>query len=314
MTKVSIIIPVYNTALYLKRCLESVCNQTLSDIEVICINDCSTDNSLEILQQYNVKIIDLKENKGAAYARNIGIKHATGEYIGFVDSDDFIEKDFYEKLYLKAKITNADAVKGNIYNYIPETGKNYISNFYNMNSRIKINKAYFCYAFTSAIYKTNIIKSKKIFFPENISFFEDPFFSINFGINSNTIKIVDNAVYYYTIHQDSSCFNCKNIKSANDFIKSLIKITNTLNQSKVNKNDYLIYINFLLEQVIPWCGLKFTDEINNIALDGVLYILNNCKYSQKELLSYYFFNKKKNEQQLMLKNLRNKILTEKTNA
>ena len=122
MPKVSVIIPVYNTEKYLRRCFDSVVNQTLSDIEIICINDCSTDNSLEILQEYaskdkRIKLIDFKVNKGAAIARNIGIDAATGEYIGFVDSDDFVDLDFYEKLYKKAAETGADAVKGKLFLY-----------------------------------------------------------------------------------------------------------------------------------------------------------------------------------------------------
>lgn len=106
MSKVSVIIPVYNTEKFLRKCLDSVCNQTLQDIEIICINDCSTDGSSEILREYagkdnRIKLIELFENGGAAKARNIGIDIAHGEYIGFVDSDDFVDLDFYEKLYKK---------------------------------------------------------------------------------------------------------------------------------------------------------------------------------------------------------------------
>ena len=107
MSKVSVIIPVYNTEKFLRKCLDSVCNQTLQDIEIICINDCSTDGSLEILREYagkdnRIKLIELFENGGAAKARNIGIDIAHGEYIGFVDSDDFVDLDFYEKYLLNA--------------------------------------------------------------------------------------------------------------------------------------------------------------------------------------------------------------------
>ena len=117
MPKVSVIIPVYNTERYLRRCLDSVCNQTLSDIEIICINDCSTDNSLDILKEYadkdkRIKIINFKENKGAAVARNTGIDIVNGEYIGFIDSDDFVDSDFYEKLYNTASENNSDIAKG----------------------------------------------------------------------------------------------------------------------------------------------------------------------------------------------------------
>lgn len=93
---VSVIIPVYNTAPYLQRCLESVCNQTLKNIEIICVNDGSTDNSKEILQQYKDKdnriCVITQEHKGIAAARNVGLQCVTGQYIGFVDSDDWIER------------------------------------------------------------------------------------------------------------------------------------------------------------------------------------------------------------------------------
>ena len=117
LSKISIIIPVYNTEKYLKRCLESVCNQTLKDIEIICINDASSDNSIAILKEFEkkdnrIKVINLDKNEGASVARNLGIEVSRGEYLGFIDSDDCVDPDFYEKLYSKAKSKNADVVKG----------------------------------------------------------------------------------------------------------------------------------------------------------------------------------------------------------
>ena len=107
MYKVSVIIPVYNTEQYLNKCLDSLVNQTLKDIEIILINDGSTDNSQNIIDEYSAKYPDkiksfIKENGGQATARNLGITKATGEYIGFVDSDDWIELNMYEELYNKA--------------------------------------------------------------------------------------------------------------------------------------------------------------------------------------------------------------------
>lgn len=112
MPKISVIIPVYNVEKYLARCLDSVISQTLKDIEIICVNDGSTDNSANILSVYaekdeRIKIIT-QSNAGISEARNIGIQKASGKFIGFVDSDDFIEKDFYEKLYTSAIKNNAD--------------------------------------------------------------------------------------------------------------------------------------------------------------------------------------------------------------
>lgn len=103
MPKISLLVAVYNTAAYLPQCLDSLLSQTLEDIEVICVDDASTDSSLDILHQYaekdeRVKVFALKENKGQAHARNIGLSHATGEYIGFVDSDDWLGQDALEKV------------------------------------------------------------------------------------------------------------------------------------------------------------------------------------------------------------------------
>lgn len=106
--KLSIIIPAFNTEKYLPKCLDSVVNQTLKDIEIICIDNNSTDNTLNIFNEYakndsRIKIISNNENKGAASSRNLGLDIASGEYIGFVDSDDFIELEMFEKLYEVAK-------------------------------------------------------------------------------------------------------------------------------------------------------------------------------------------------------------------
>ena len=111
MIKVSIIVPIYNVEKYLKRCIDSLINQTLKNIEIILVNDGSQDHSGEIANEYqkykNVKIIH-KKNGGLSSARNAGIKIATGEYIGFVDSDDYVELDMFEYLYNNAKKNNSD--------------------------------------------------------------------------------------------------------------------------------------------------------------------------------------------------------------
>ena len=112
--KVSVIIPVYNVEKYLEECLDSVVNQTLKEIEIICINDGSIDNSVKILEKYrdkysNIKVINQK-NLGVGRARNVGVKLAKGEYIFFLDSDDYIEVDALEKCYIEAKQHRLDVV------------------------------------------------------------------------------------------------------------------------------------------------------------------------------------------------------------
>ncbi len=113
MVKVSVIVPIYNAEKYLEQCLDSIVNQTLKDIEIILIDDGSTDGSAEICKNYlsDSRITYYhKENAGAVMARRDGIGLATGEYIGFVDSDDWVETSMYETMYTQAKKNNADIV------------------------------------------------------------------------------------------------------------------------------------------------------------------------------------------------------------
>jgi glycosyltransferase involved in cell wall biosynthesis len=122
MAKVSIIIPTYNVADYLVECMDSVIRQTLDDLEIICINDGSTDNSLEILKSYGdkdkrIKIVD-KANEGYGIGMNIGLEHSTGEYIGIVEPDDFISLTMYEDLYIVAKENDLDFVKADFYRFV----------------------------------------------------------------------------------------------------------------------------------------------------------------------------------------------------
>ncbi|MCR5700015.1 MAG: glycosyltransferase [Candidatus Saccharibacteria bacterium] len=128
MIKVSILVPIYNVEQFLPECLDSLVNQTLKEIEIICINDGSKDDSLKIIKEYakkdkRIKIID-KKNSGYGDSMNQGLKKATGEYIGIVESDDFIDTDAFEKLYTIAKKQRVEVVKSNFYEYYGDTKKN----------------------------------------------------------------------------------------------------------------------------------------------------------------------------------------------
>ncbi|SFH06808.1 Glycosyltransferase involved in cell wall bisynthesis [Desulfotomaculum arcticum] len=126
MPKVSIIIPVYNVETYLRECLDSVLNQTLKDIEIICINDGSTDGSPSILDEYaakdsRVKVIN-KPNSGYGHTMNVGMDEATGEYIGIVESDDYVKQNMYEILYNIAAEQDLDLIKADFYRFTNEEG------------------------------------------------------------------------------------------------------------------------------------------------------------------------------------------------
>ena len=138
MKKLSIIIPVFNGEKFIKRCVDSVLNQSMYIDEIIIINDNSTDGTIEILEKnysnlVNIKIINLKKNHGVSYCRNLGIEKSSGEYIGFVDSDDYVEVNMFEKMYNNAKDNNLDIC---ICNFVEVNQQNRIKSKYKNNEEI----------------------------------------------------------------------------------------------------------------------------------------------------------------------------------
>ena len=119
MDKISVIIPVYNIASYLQRCLNSVISQTYKNLEIIVVNDGSLDNSLEILEEYAIRdervVVLNKENGGVTSCRREGLANAQGKYIFFLDGDDWLESESLERLYLLGKQQDADIIVGNAY-------------------------------------------------------------------------------------------------------------------------------------------------------------------------------------------------------
>ena len=214
MPKVSIIIPIYNVEKYLNQCLDSIINQTLNDIEIILVNDGSKDNSGQICEAYaqkdnRIKIIH-KKNEGPSIARNIAIELAHGEYIGFVDSDDFVDLNFFEELYNNAKTHNASISTGNIKKYIENVGTKEIDNLFERN---------FYFGFWRNIYKNDLIKKYKIKFPEKIFCGEDIYFlyviALYFG--QNIVKTDVN--YFYRINKKSLSFTLNKNEKCFDIFK-----------------------------------------------------------------------------------------------
>ncbi|MCD7781225.1 MAG: glycosyltransferase [Methanosphaera sp.] len=193
MVKVSVVIPVYNVEDFLRECLDTIVNQTLEDIEIICVNDGSTDSSLEILEEYaandeRITIID-QENGGHAVATNNGMKKATGEYLFLMDSDDILELNALEDTYKLACQKNVDFVLFKAINYDYEQDKYYEAENYSMNRlhhRVKDN--IFSYddikdlVFTitvtpwSKLYNRKFIEDNNITFPEGLIFDDNVFF------------------------------------------------------------------------------------------------------------------------------------------
>ena len=247
MPKVSVIIPVYNTEKYLKECLDSIVNQTLKDIEIICVDDGSTDNSLVILKEYEqkderIKIIT-QENQGQGCARNNALQKAIGDYILFADSDDYIRQDSIELIYNKAINLNLDMISYCGTNFDDIT-KEYIPNIYyeakylpdNFNIESTFNyKDENCKDFLHKMavsscltaYKRDFINDNKIKFPEHFCF-EDNVFFCKALFNAEKIGILKDILYYRRIHSGSTTQNwaknhldyVKIASSVLDFIKS----------------------------------------------------------------------------------------------
>lgn len=251
MPKISVIIPVFNTEKYLQRCLESVLNQTLSDIEIICINDCSADNSLEILREYSakdkrVKIINFTRNQGAAAARNAGIKEAGGEYLGFIDSDDYIEPDFYENLYNTAKKTPSDIIKGSDMLIHQPDGEII---FDRHNEKIKENKLNFWAGYTTAIYKTRFIKENNILFPEGLLVGEDPVFAIKAAFLADKIEIINNAQYHYIRREKSLNSEIWSREKVLSYIQYIETITDFISKQNVDRENHQIVFGRILNDI-----------------------------------------------------------------
>jgi len=221
--KVSVIIPVYNTSKYIERCLKSALNQTLKEIEIITINDNSSDDSLEILKQFEedkrLKILTINQNQGAGVARNIGIELAQGEFIGFIDSDDYVDERFYEFLYKYSK--GKDMVNGI---FVDST---------NLSDKYSHHRKLYGYgAPVDSIWKKSFLDKYHIRFPVGHEVGEDVKFRKAFmRMKPKKIETPDEGIYYYYKRREGSSMNYKS-----DYIKNLSES----NSEGVEKNNSTI--------------------------------------------------------------------------
>ena len=210
---VSIIVPVHNTGIYLEECLESLINQTLEDIEIICVNDASTDNSLNILNAYahrdsRIIVIDSKVNVKAGGARNLGIKAANAIYVGFVDSDDFVSKNMYQTLVENSEDMTADIVNTNLYVYHDDMDMPYHNIPIERDltiEEIKCLIAPYGMRMVTGIFKKTLFDNFSLYYPENV-FYEDNAISIPLFLMADSIVLINNIypTYYYRTTNESS--------------------------------------------------------------------------------------------------------------
>ena len=237
---------------YLPKCLESLIKQTLKDIEIICVNDGSMDNSLAILKEFaskdsRIRIID-NQHQGVAKTRNTGIEQSTGEYIGFVDSDDYIDIDFFEKLYNSATKSNSDIAIASILKH-----KNFF-NIYNakytkeetaitIQDKIKLcedKKHFFFYAWNK-IYHSGFIKENNIKFSEG-QIYEDVMFAIKALYYSNKIISVYGTKYHYIEHENSlTKYKDKTGGKEQDLVKAYSELQEFCNSKNIEIPERLNY-------------------------------------------------------------------------
>jgi len=206
MPKISVIIPVYNMEEYLNQCLDSVINQTLEDIEILCINDGSSDNSENIIRKYceqssKVKLYN-QENQGVSCARNKGINEASGEFVAFMDPDDYyLKNDTLEHLYNSAKKYDVLICGGS---FSEDHGTWIRKEFQGIYTKytfaedklMQFSEYQFDYGYHRFIYSLNMLKENDIYFPEYIRFQDPPFF----------VKAMATAQSFYALKEPTYCY------------------------------------------------------------------------------------------------------------
>jgi glycosyltransferase involved in cell wall biosynthesis len=234
--KVSVIIPVYNAEKYINQCIESLINQTLQECEFIFINDGSKDESQQIIENYQkldvrIKLIN-QENQGVSIARNVGLRIAKGEYIGFVDADDFIEKKMYEILYTTAKQNDSDVI---ISNFESEIEGHKINTKYPFPIEVTLNNDYINEEILpyflkednlntgcNKIYKNKVIRENNLKFPEKVPLGEDGLFNMCFFSFADTMKYIDYTGYFYREVEGSATRNITGM----DYFNRAIEVYN----------------------------------------------------------------------------------------
>lgn len=242
MPKISVVIPCYNVAPYVAKCLDTLTNQTLNDIEIICIDDKSTDDTTKIIAEYakrdkRIKLIKQRKNQGVSIARNTGLDAAKGEYIGFVDPDDYIDLNFYGKLYAAATESGADIVKGGLI-CVKTDGTEDKSELI---KRVAKDKRSFNYQFSTAIYKREFLDKNNLRFVAGASIGEDVNFLIKATNLANKVDVVYGTYYWYIRRDDSAyspTLNHNKIVSAVTVSQDLFDWLES--QQGISKADYIM--------------------------------------------------------------------------
>ncbi len=249
MIKISIIIPVYNAEKYLKKCIDSVINQNVESKEIILVNDGSIDNSQEIIDEYVAKYPDIikaikQENAGQAVARNVGIENASGEFLAFLDSDDYLEENSYQLVLNKAECDDLDIVCFDYYEII--NGKKEEKQHYFLNTDDVIRKY-----IVSETSPCNRIVKRKIFSDNNVRFLENKIYEDLATIPTlakytKKIGYIPDRVYDYVIRENSTMRYATYNPKIEDIFYAVEKLYNDFKDTEYMEELEYIYIEHLL--------------------------------------------------------------------
>lgn len=275
---ISIIVPIYNSEKYLRKCIDSILKQTYKDFELILVNDGSSDNSLVICKGYNdhrIRIIST-ENSGVSNARNMGIDIAQGEYIAFVDSDDSLPENALLKLHKTMIEHNCDMVLGSyclVYgnNCVPHSqrlkpGAYLFRNLHNIMIDDGTLSGFLIGSVWGTLYRTKIIRQHNILFNRNIKNNEDGLFNFEYALHAQTLFVIKDNVYYYHQYKNSSRSREKTSQVYNDqiykYICSIIHDRNRYNiDNQFLKRNVSLALWDILSCSYPWKqGVNFIKE------------------------------------------------------
>lgn len=325
MAKVSVVIPIYNSEKFIRKCIESCINQTLKDIEIIIVDDESEDNSLFIAKEYakkdnRIKVYNQK-NSGVSVSRNKGIDEATSEWITFLDGDDWIQNDFIEKMYNIAIKKNYDIVISGFYSNNRNVEK--VERFLSINSReIKSNeqislvkncirKTELGYKNSSTnigvpwakLYNVNYIRKNRCYFKVGLKRMQDMIFNLEAFYLAKKIMYINEPLYHYRIHENSAT-----TKYTKDFFDTAKNILNSLkefmNKYNLNEelNDYynakvlILFLEIIKLQIVPNQNKeKFIKKIKKIKSirnkepfrSSITLKLNNLLTKQEKILNIF---------------------------
>lgn len=279
--KLSIIVPVYGVEKYIDKCLNSLVKQSLKEIEIIVVNDGTKDNSQKIIDKYVKKYPDkiksyIKENGGQGSARNYGLKKTTGEYIGYVDSDDFVEKDMYKKLYNKAKENNYDIVVCGNYNVSEDYQNKNIDAFINNYNTDLENIFFGKMAVWNKIYKRDILIKNKLEFKEKV-WYEDLAFTLKAIMNSNTFAFIDEPLYDYLIREGSTMNNSnvqRNLEILDAFNDILSYIQHNKKEEYFSKIEFLAIDHIYISAIVRVLKAEADDKVKRETINKLLDYMN----------------------------------------